>query len=118
MHIFKTLFVYWRRGLFTHLADYGVIYVIVIPLNFKIGIKGVKAFQEKSCQRHKPSFIAFEILIRTAIRKQPDITLQELKDKFSLPVSFSALSKIIRNKLELCYKKQYTPWNSIGKMSR
>jgi transposase len=47
--------------------------------------------------------------VRAAIREQPDITLQELKDKFSLPVSLPALSKAIRNKLKLHYKKNDTP---------
>ncbi len=47
--------------------------------------------------------------VRAAIGEQPDITLQELKDKFSLPVSLSALSKTMRNKLELCYKKTIYP---------
>ena len=44
--------------------------------------------------------------IRAAIGEQPDITLQELKDKFSLPVSLSALSKTIIKKLGLHYKKK------------
>lgn len=47
--------------------------------------------------------------IRAAIGEQPDITLQELKDKFSLPVSLSALSKTIINKLKLHYKKNTIP---------
>jgi transposase len=47
--------------------------------------------------------------VRGAIGEQPDITLQELKDRFSLPVSLSALSKTIKNRLELCYKKNSIP---------
>jgi len=52
--------------------------------------------------------------IRAAISRQPDITLQELKDTFSLPVSLSSLSKTIRNKLKLRYKKNAV---SIGTAS-
>ena len=47
--------------------------------------------------------------VRAAIEELPDITLQELKDKFSLPVSLSALSKTIINKLGLSYKKNSIP---------
>jgi hypothetical protein len=47
--------------------------------------------------------------VRAAILEQPDITLQELKDKFSLPVSLPKLSKSIRNRLELYYKKNDIP---------
>ena len=67
----------------------------------------------------KPALSSEELeQIRSAIREQPDITLQELKDKCGLPVSLSALSKIIRNKLELCYKKKhYIPRNSTGRRS-
>jgi transposase len=43
--------------------------------------------------------------ISQTILKQPDITLQELKDLFSLPISISALSRIIRNKLGFVFKK-------------
>ncbi|MDR1155160.1 MAG: hypothetical protein LBL04_10630 [Bacteroidales bacterium] len=47
--------------------------------------------------------------VRAAILEQPDITLQELKDRFSLPVSLPALSKAIRNRLKLYYKKNAVP---------
>jgi transposase len=43
--------------------------------------------------------------IRQSIAQQPDITLQELKDDLSLPVSIPALSVAIRTKLGLCFKK-------------
>jgi transposase len=55
--------------------------------------------------------------IRQTIQIQPDITLLELIDKFELPISISALSKIVRFKLGFCYKKKhYTPANNIAKM--
>ena len=43
--------------------------------------------------------------IAQKIRKQPDITLQELIDELSLPVCVSALCRTINNKLELGLKK-------------
>jgi transposase len=51
--------------------------------------------------------------VRETIVQCPDITLQELIDKFSLPVSISALSKIIRIKMKFRFKKKrYVPLNS------
>jgi len=51
--------------------------------------------------------------IKKAIEEQPDITLQELIDKFCLSISISGLSKNVRFKLDLHYKKKhYTPPNS------
>jgi len=44
------------------------------------------------------------------ILAQPDITLQEIKDKMNLQISLVAISKIIRNKLHYRFKKrQYMP---------
>ena len=57
--------------------------------------------------------------VRQGIHIQPEITLQELIDKFSLPVSISALSKTVRFKLKFRYKKKrYTPLNNFAKMSQ
>jgi transposase len=57
--------------------------------------------------------------MRHAINAQPDITLQELKDKLCLPISIAGLSKIVRNKLNLRYKKKvYAPLPSFAKMSK
>jgi transposase len=57
--------------------------------------------------------------IKQAIEERSDITLQELIDEFTLPVSISALSKILRFKLGLRYKKKrYTTPNSSVKMSK
>ena len=44
-------------------------------------------------------------LIKERIERQPDITLKELKQEFSLPVSEAALCKTINNKLGLVRKK-------------
>ena len=44
-------------------------------------------------------------LIRERIEKQPDITLKELIEAYSLPVSEAALCKTINNKLGLTRKK-------------
>jgi transposase len=46
--------------------------------------------------------------IKVTIVERPDITLQELIDEFNFPVSISALSKTIRFKLKLHYKKNAT----------
>jgi transposase len=46
--------------------------------------------------------------VKSTIEKQSDITLQELVDKFSLSISLSALSRIIRFKLGFRYKKNDT----------
>ena len=43
--------------------------------------------------------------ISEKINEQPDITLQELIDKLSLPVCVSALCRTINNKLNFCLKK-------------
>ena len=47
--------------------------------------------------------------IKKTIEEQPDITLQELIDEFNLPISISALSKNVRFKLNLHYKKNAIP---------
>lgn len=45
---------------------------------------------------------------------QPDITLQEIKEKMNLKISIPAICKIIKNKLHYQYKKrQYTPVSEI-----
>ena len=44
-------------------------------------------------------------LIKERIERQPDITLKELKQELSLPVSEAALCKTINNKLRLVRKK-------------
>jgi len=44
--------------------------------------------------------------ISEKINEQPDITLQELIDKLSLPVCVSALCRTINNKLNFCFKKK------------
>jgi transposase len=46
--------------------------------------------------------------ISQTIHHQPDITLQELKDAYTLPVSISALSVTIRGKLGFRFKKNTT----------
>ena len=43
--------------------------------------------------------------VKQTIKKQPDITLQELIDKFCLPVSVSALSRTVIKKFGFRYKK-------------
>jgi putative transposase len=44
--------------------------------------------------------------ITEKINEQPDITLQELIDEYSLPVCVSALCRTINNKLGFHYKKK------------
>jgi transposase len=46
--------------------------------------------------------------ISQTIHQQPDITLSELKDKYALAVSISALSVTIRSKLGFRFKKNIT----------
>jgi transposase len=56
--------------------------------------------------------------VKQAIIDCPDITLQELIDKLSLPVSVPALSKIVRFKLGFEFKKKrYILLNNSVKMS-
>ena len=43
--------------------------------------------------------------ITNRINKQPDITLQKLKDELNLPVCISALCRTVRNKLGYSFKK-------------
>ncbi|MDR1075071.1 MAG: IS630 transposase-related protein [Xanthomonadaceae bacterium] len=50
--------------------------------------------------------------IAERIKAQPDITLRELIDAFSLPVSAPALCKTINKKLRLCRKKRRARRNS------
>lgn len=57
------------------------------------------------------------ILIEAEIRKNPDITLQELKERLNLNVALSTLCDAINNKLKLKYKKKlYTQLDKIEKM--
>lgn len=44
--------------------------------------------------------------ITNTINEERDITLRELIDRLSLPISVSALCRTINNKLELHYKKK------------
>ena len=44
--------------------------------------------------------------IADAILNQPDITLEELKEKLNLPISISQLFRIINKELKLPYKKR------------
>jgi transposase len=55
----------------------------------------------------KPSCITPELLskIEYKIEIAPDATLQEIIDELKLPISISMLSKIIKHKLKLNYKK-------------
>ena len=54
----------------------------------------------------KPALSPFQLeQITQKIKKQPDITLQELIDELGLPVCVSALCRTVNNKLELCFKK-------------
>lgn len=43
--------------------------------------------------------------LREKIIEEPDITLEELKEQLQLPISISALCRIINNKLKLRHKK-------------
>jgi transposase len=45
-------------------------------------------------------------LMRKIIGEQPDITLEEIKGNMKLPVSISAICRIIRKKLGFTYKKK------------
>jgi len=47
--------------------------------------------------------------IRQTIAERPDITLAELKEQLSLPVSIASLSESVRFKLGLRYKKNAIP---------
>jgi transposase len=54
----------------------------------------------------KPALSAEQLEgIRRKIDEQPDITLRELIEEFSLPVSVPALCKTINKKLKLCRKR-------------
>ena len=55
--------------------------------------------------------------VRQTIIERPDMTLRELIDEFSLPVSVPALSKTVRNKLGFRFKKKrYIPLSKNVKM--
>jgi transposase len=58
----------------------------------------------------KPALSLEELeLVRNAIVGRPDITLSELIDQFGFVLSISALSKIVRFKLGLHFKKNAIP---------
>jgi transposase len=44
--------------------------------------------------------------LKAAVLAQPDITLEELKEKLNLPVSISRICRILNQKLKLPYKKK------------
>jgi len=46
------------------------------------------------------------INIQKVIADQPDLTLDEIKEKLDLPICISALCRIINNKLNITYKKR------------
>jgi transposase len=68
----------------------------------------------------KPALSSEELeLVRAAIVGRPDITLAELIYQFGFSLSVSALSKIVRFKLGLRFKKKrYIPPNSNVRMSK
>ena len=43
--------------------------------------------------------------LKAAIKAQPDITLEELKEQLNLPISISRICRILNGKLGLPYKK-------------
>jgi len=68
----------------------------------------------------KPALSLEELeLVRASIVGRPDITLAELIDQFGFVLSVSALSKIVRFKLGLRFKKKrYFPANNNVRMSK
>ena len=68
----------------------------------------------------KPALSLEELeLVRASIVQRPDITLAELIDQFGFVLSVSALSKIVRFKLGLRFKKKrYFPANTNVRMSK
>ena len=68
----------------------------------------------------KPALSLEELeLVRASIVGRPDITLAELINQFGFVLSVSALSKIVRFKLGLRFKKKrYSPPNSNVRMSK
>lgn len=56
--------------------------------------------------------------LRELLDSQPDITLEEIKEKMGLSISISAISKIIRHKLHYTLKKRrYMPANRNDRTS-
>jgi len=48
--------------------------------------------------------------LRLLILDDPDITLEEMKEELSLPISIGAISRYVKNELGFNYKKKaYTP---------
>ena len=47
--------------------------------------------------------------LKNAVLKQPDITLEELKEELNLPISISRICRILNNDLKLPYKKNAIP---------
>ena len=68
----------------------------------------------------KPALSLDELeLVRESIVRRPDITLAELIDQLGFVLSVSALSKIVRFKLGLRFKKKrYSPPSSNVRMSK
>jgi transposase len=68
----------------------------------------------------KPALSLEELeLVRASIVQRPDITLAELIEQFGFVLSVSAMSKIVRFKLGLHFKKKrYSPANSNVRMSK
>lgn len=55
--------------------------------------------------------------LKQLILSDPDITLAEMKDTLGLPLSISAISRIVNDKLDFRYKKKhYMPANNTVKM--
>ena len=53
--------------------------------------------------------------LKGLILAQPDITLEEIKEKMQLDICLSAIHRIIKGKLGFTYKKrQYMPVNETG----
>lgn len=57
--------------------------------------------------------------IDQTIKKTPDITLGELREKLHLPIQVSRLSQIVREKLGYTYKKRwFTPVSKTDRMCK
>jgi len=55
--------------------------------------------------------------LRSLILDDPDITLEEMKEELSLPISIGAISRYVRDKLGFNYKKKvYMPASGSGRM--
>jgi len=55
--------------------------------------------------------------LRLLILDDPDITLEEMKEELSLPISIGAISRYVRDELGFNYKKKaYMPASGSGRM--